>query len=424
MDELRPEIRAAFEKEQIAHPPAAALRRNVIQAVNAQPAARQNLQWVAVAAAVILAILVVAGLMSTRFAHQATAPAATPRADYGLPPAGVNLLYVHDPSHPTWLIGYDWQGHPRATVKLDPSKSTISANVSPFDGVRMAPDGKSFAAYADGGATSVILDRFGQPVPVSGAISSVPNFIPTYQWADDNVHICGLSYDTQTYEWALLTLAPGETVKSVPLAIDSQGTFARSGPTGFVVLTACSVHDNRALITFYTDTSVSDMWVVRISDGGILAHHVYPPGLVGNVVASSDLTLIAEDPVLGQLAPTEPNTIIRRLSDMSVVAKLDPSLTVLGFNSDDSLAVVATTPWTVPGAPTAMAVIDLRSGQALWRYSGPSVLGGVVRQPGGRDFAFFVWKAGVPQDPLTDVFIVHADGTETKLPGRYLPPPW
>jgi len=87
MEELRSEIRSAFEKEQAAHPPAAALRRNVVDAVSGRPRPAPNFQWVAVAAAVLLGILVVVGLMSTRLAHRpsvpvpgATAPAASPSA--------------------------------------------------------------------------------------------------------------------------------------------------------------------------------------------------------------------------------------------------------------------------------------------------------------------------------------------------------
>src|ERR1700674_4205425 len=119
MEELRSEIRAAFEKDQAAHPPTAGLRRNIVEAVAARPRRGPNVQWVAVAVAAILAILVVAGLMSTRLAHRASAPVpAAPKADYGPPPAGVNLLYVHDPKHDSWLIGYDWQGQPRGTVKV------------------------------------------------------------------------------------------------------------------------------------------------------------------------------------------------------------------------------------------------------------------------------------------------------------------
>ena len=39
----------------------------------------------------------------------------------------MNLIYVHDPSHRTWLIGYDWSGKSRATVKVDPGSMGVLA---------------------------------------------------------------------------------------------------------------------------------------------------------------------------------------------------------------------------------------------------------------------------------------------------------
>ncbi len=184
MDDLRSEIRAAFEREQAGHAPSGAMRGQVVDAVVSGSRPSRNFQWVAVVAAVLLAVAVVVGLMATRNAHRASGPATTPKvsvADYGPPPPGVQLLYVHDPEHASWLIGYDWSGNPRATVKLDPSKTTV----------QMAPDGKSFAVgYGAKGGTGEILDRLGQPVEGSGAISSYSQ----PRWADDNVHICGVSY--------------------------------------------------------------------------------------------------------------------------------------------------------------------------------------------------------------------------------------
>ena len=171
MDDLRSEIRAAFEREQAGHAPANAMRRDVVEAVAVRSRPVRNFQWVAVVAAVLLGLAVVAGLMSTRFAHRASVPAATPNAspvgDYGPPPEGVPLLYVWDPNHDGWLIGFDWSGKPRATVKL--------ASAMP---IGMAPDGQSFASgFGAKGGSDELLDRLGRPVPGSGAIpgSTLPN---------------------------------------------------------------------------------------------------------------------------------------------------------------------------------------------------------------------------------------------------------
>jgi hypothetical protein len=48
------------------------------------------------------------------------------------------------------------------------------------------------------------------------------------------------------------------------------------------------------------------------------------------------------------------------------------------------------------------------------------MFGTALAQPGGRDFAIYVRKPTV-QDPLTDLIIVHADGTATDFPRRYAP---
>src|ERR1700682_2069621 len=137
MEKLRSEIRAAFEKEQAAHPPIAALRHNEVEAVTVHPERERNYQWVAVAAAVVLGLLVVVGLMSTRFVLRPVGqanPHASPVADYGAPPAGTQLVYLQDPNHPGWLIGFDWTGKPRGTVKLPQV-------VEPPNRIGQAPDG-------------------------------------------------------------------------------------------------------------------------------------------------------------------------------------------------------------------------------------------------------------------------------------------
>jgi Tol biopolymer transport system component len=77
MIDIRTEIREAFEKDQSAFPPPAALRAQVVAAVNshagaAGPAPRRadrDLNWLLVAAAALLAIAIVAGLMAGRLAN-------------------------------------------------------------------------------------------------------------------------------------------------------------------------------------------------------------------------------------------------------------------------------------------------------------------------------------------------------------------
>jgi hypothetical protein len=316
----------------------------------------------------------------------------------------VNLLYVRDPNHPSWLIGYDWTGQPRATVKLDPAVGYAG----------MAPDGQVFAVgYGAKGGSGELLDRLGQPIQGSGAIpgSTLP------MWADDNRHICGLSFDTQTLEYTLVTVAPGESVKRAALTRDQV-----VGQGGFRT-TACSFRNDQALLVRYNATGPSELWTVRLSDGKVTSRYTYPNAEeVSDVVASADGSYIAENSSksIGQLmGQTAPSTIIRRLSDRSVIATLDPSIGALAFSNDASLVLAFTTP-LVGGMPTQLAVIEVRSGRTVWTYSGPGMFGGSVAQPGGRDFAIYVRRPGVV-DLLTDVMIVRPDGTAIDFPRRYQP---
>ncbi len=409
MEELRSEIREAFVREQRAHPPMAGLRDDIVDAVSARPRRAPNLQWLAAAAALILAVLVVIGLMSTRFHPRASVPAATPNAspvaDYGPPPAGVPLLYVKDPNHPSWLIGFDWTGKPLATVKLDPAIGSVG----------MAPDGQLFAVgFGAKGGTGEILDRLGQPIP--GAGGGLPgSTLPI--WADDYQHTCGISLDPQTLTSTLVTFAPGQAVKAVAVLGSDQSL------PGSYRIASCSFRNDQALVVRSSNPSPAEALAVRISTGQVTSLVKYAtPEMLSNVVVSADSTLIAENSSqsVGQLQGQDaPATVIRRVSDRGILVKMDPSFGVLAFNSDDSLALVATTPW-VGGAPTAMQVWDLRSGQPVWTYNGPGMFGNAIGQPGGRDFAIYVRKPTV-QDPLTDLMIVHADGTVSDFPRRYEP---
>ncbi|MEA2654763.1 MAG: hypothetical protein QOI23_128 [Chloroflexota bacterium] len=406
MDDLRSEIRSAFEKEQAAHAPAASLRHDVVEAVAARPRSAPNLQWLAVAAAIVLGFAVVAGLMSSRLAaHRTQVPGSTPQASpigqYGPPPAGVPVLYLHDPENPSWLNGYDWAGAVLGTLKLDPSEAAVG----------MAPDGQSFAAgFGAKGGTGEMLDRLGKPVPGSGALPG--STLPI--WADDNRHRCGVSFDQQAVTWTLVTLLPGQPVKAVGIIAHDKSLGETS-----IGIVSCSYRNDRAILVRTTVSAPSELWVIRLSTGKVLTHSAYTT-VLANVVGSGDGLLVAENSPqsVGQITPAALWTIVRRVSDKSVVARLDPSQGVLAFNSDNSLVLVTTTPW-VGGLPTHLAVIDLQSGKAIWTYEGPDMFGSSVAQPGGRGFAL-VLRAPDATDLAGDVLIVHGDGSSLAFPGLRL----
>jgi hypothetical protein len=421
MDDLRSEIRASFEKEQAAHPPITALRQNVVATVNAHSPRDRNYQWLAVAAAVVLGILVVVGLMSTRFARHATMPAnphsspvVTPIADYGPPPAGTPLVYVQDPTHDGWLIGFDWTGKPRGTVKMPQP-------IAPSNRLGQSPDGSVLGISPNGkGGYTEFLDGLGNRIPADTSASDWPVSAGEI-WADDGKHLCAIWYPQRG--WTLSTRLPGKGPTSAPVAIDPDGAMTRTGIIGFSVV-GCSLRNDRAIITRGVYGVEEHVWLVRISDGKILSHQTYAANQLSNITSSRDGSLIAENSAKssGQIAPAAPTTIIRRASDMSVVLTLDASTGVLGFNSDSSMALVATSPWVSSGVPTHMALIEVTTGKVLWRYEGDQVLASLpLAQPNGKDFAVMLkGMADSTQHPSVSVMIVHSDGRATVVPGSYV----
>jgi hypothetical protein len=284
--------------------------------------------------------------------------------------------------------------------------------------VMMAPDGQSFVV----GETGEFRDRFGQPIPGSGAVS-LSDFPASQIWADDNVHMCGVDFDPQAFTYSFTTVAPGEAVKSfvetTPNQIGGQESF---------MLTSCSFRNDRAIIyrgnynrAPLPDASVVEVWVVRVSDGKLVSRDTYASGWLEGMAGSTDATLIAENSGLaffGQVGTAAPKTTIRKVSDRSVIATLDPSVAVLAFSSDNSLVLTITWPG-VSGTPVHYAVIELQSGRTIWSYAGrpdePERLG--TAEAGGNGFAVLIRSSGAQ----SDVVIVHGDGTSIQLPGRYEP---
>ncbi len=410
MDDLRFEIRAAFEKEQAANPPAAGLRTSTLAAVARQPLRAPNLEWLAVAAAILLGVLVIAGLMAQRLSQHGTTPVGgptptdSPIGEYGPPPAGVPVLYSHDPEHPTWLIGYDWTGQVLGTVKLKDAQPDI----------RMAPDGLSFAVGIGAkGGNWQFFDRLGQPV---AAPSTLPGAYSTL-WADDNQHVCSMTFDQQTLDYTLWTTWPGQPIKRVMVVAHDPNVGQTS-----VSLAACSFKNDLAIAVRTTISYPSEMWVVKLSDGTILAHHTFASGVLADVVASADGAYVAENATI-TLASANPNgavaATIRRVADWSVVTTLPASEAVVAFNGDNSNVLVSSTFSSFAG------VVNLQTGAMVWRNDrvGLDVVD-VVAQPGGSSFALGLMihqpaGSSATPDPLRDVVIVKGDGTATQMSGRY-----
>jgi hypothetical protein len=209
----------------------------------------------------------------------------------------------------------------------------------------------------------------------------------------------------------------------VPVAIDPDGAMSRTGIIGFT-LVGCSMRNDRAIVTRGVYGVDDHLWVIRLSDGKILAHRTYAANQLANISTSPDTTLVVENSAKssGQIAAAAPSTVIRRASDMSVVRTLDASAGVLGFNSDSSMALVNTSPWVSSGVPTHLQLIEVQTGKVLWHYEGDEVLAGLpLAQPNGKDFALMLkGTADSTQHPSVTVVLVHGDGTATVIPGSYV----
>lgn len=414
MDDIRSEIRAAFQKEQAVNPPTADLRPRIVRAVGAQPRRRStNLQWVAAAAAIVLAALVVAGLMSTRLANRGSVPThpkavvtPSPVGDYGPPPAGVPLFYLQDPNHRGWYTGFDWNGVPRGTIKL---ATPLDASIS----LQQAPDGSAFqlSPYGKGGG-NLFYNRLGlnQMAGTAGT------------WADDSQHTCSVVLDRQKYTWTLITGGPGQQPEGQTVTL--LATDSGIGQTS-INLAACSFKNDRAIAVRTSIAWPSEMWLVRLSDGKVLSHTpVDGNGKLVGVVASPDGSLIAENSMRSAAVGDQgaSSTVIRRVADRTVRTSLDPTMGVLGFSADNSMVLVTTSP-VLNGQPTHLAAVDLGTGNVIWRYDGTETFAGFQVAPVGSAFAVMLENAiRGGGHPVVTVVMVFGDGRTVDLPASYIRP--
>lgn len=395
------------------YPPSSNLRPSLVRAAVADRAPRRqpNFQWMAVAAAIVLAALVVVGLMSSRITNRSTVapPKASPSGDYGNPPAEVPLVYAADPNHPGWYVGFDWTGTPRGTIKLQ-------EGADPNSYLKQSADGSMFLITpAAKGGTGQYLDRLGRP------IAGASTYLPLQMWADNGRQYCALATGPGP-RWSLSLNTPGSAAATTNgVVLDSPNLTSGVIAIGLV---ACSPAHDRAVLVYNYFPRPPEVWVVRISDGKVLQHHLYDT-TYSDVAASPDTTLVAVNSAAstGYLAgPVAAETLVTRSSDGSVVARLNPSYEVLAFSADDSQALVATSPY-VAGVKTHLATVDLASGNVIWQYIGDQELSGFQANPAGAGFAVMLQT---PSDqsahPSVSLMFVSGTGQEHDVPGSYLRP--
>src|SRR4029077_2186485 len=239
----------------------------------------------------------------------------------------------------------------------------------------MAPDGSGFEVGGTyKGGSGVFLDRLGQPVPGQAP----PGDDAGAMWADDNQHQCLLTFD-RALVWKLMTDLPGQAAQ--PVAVIARDRSV--GQTGLSVA-VCSFQNDRAIVTRTVISSISEVCVVKLSDGKLLSHHSFGADPAANLVASRDAAYVAETPGIGaDVAWRAAGARILRVSDWTLVGTALVA-NVWGFSGDDSL-LLADQLQPNPVAP--IEVVDWRSGLVLRRAEVPATLGGFVAQPGGRAFA-------------------------------------
>jgi hypothetical protein len=337
-----------------------------------------------------------------------SSPSPSPVADYGPPPEGVPLFYVPDPHQEGWYVGIDWSGIPRGTVKFE-------APPGPGRNLAQAPDGSAFFITQLKAQGHEYFDRLGRPVA-----DPDPTIYHSSMWADDSKQLCSLAWNS-TAHWRIGLKSPGVVPALRAVALDP--LIAGSGIVA-IDFRGCSPSRDRAVLAYNYFGRPTDVYAVRLSDGAILLHQTHAANLLADIMASSDAALIAENSSKssGYIAgPTAPDTTIRRLSDGSVVATLDPTYGVLAFSRDDSLALVSTSPWA-SGVATHLALIRLSDAGVLWRYGGDEELFSVWVRPDGQDIAIMLQAPGstLTMSPV-DVVIVHPDGSATsqRLPSGH-----
>jgi len=221
---------------------------------------------------------------------------------------------------------------------------------------------------------------------------------------------CFVLEDPQTYDEVLYILLPGQARKQVAV-ITREANLGQVG----VEAVECNFQADRAIAVRTAISAPIDAWALRLSDGAKLGHWSYS-GAVESVVPSSDGTLVAENG-----SPTR----IRSIPDGAILATLPPEDTILGFSDDDRFALAGP---MVRDAPVRL--IDWRTGREVWRYQSDLWVGPILVEPGRGDLVLAMGVKeqyfGGNDNPLKMLIIVHADGTETDIPGRYAPifPPY
>lgn len=339
-------------------------------------------------------------------------PLPSPPPDYGAPPAGVDLFYVQVTGYPAWLVGYDWQGKPRATIHL---KGVENVGNIPF-GISIAPNGSGFTASGH------TFDRTGKLIYQSTITGKAGG---ANTWSEDGAVLCGVkavstmidSSMAQGYtDFYLLRRTP--TTSPVTVARFLHVDFI-PGDMGYS-LYACTHRLDRALVVKTVCCSYAGATTLRLSDGAVIGTWARD---AGQPVFSPDGQLIA-DPTWDSAGNTT-STVVSTLLGGVVIGRYGAGVTFRAMSRDNRYAVVMIRD---SGGPVA-EVIQISTRRVIWRDSSSRSINAVWARPGSGDIAiaFTASPKKVPcnsrvpcTNPESNIVVVHPDGTSNAISGDFL----
>ncbi|HXZ98912.1 MAG TPA: hypothetical protein VEK76_01050 [Candidatus Binatia bacterium] len=220
--------------------------------------------------------------ISTPYPGKPPAPPWTPPATAQVvstitasPPLIVSYDYTQamTAASPVRYIARNYQGQVVGTISIDQSAQAAGVLVSP-DGSKLLIGDLAYDIHGHQLAnlySATYADALAQPI-----------------WADDSDHVCGIASGNSTgaVEGALLEFAASGGIRTVA----QLGPLNGAG-TGWSVL-ACSPTSDRAVV-WQNDGSQSEMLVMRLSTGQLLASYAGAAPDLGSGAASHDGTLVA-----------------------------------------------------------------------------------------------------------------------------------
>jgi len=219
-------------------------------------------------------------------------------------------------------------------------------------------------------------------------------------WSSDGRFLCAAVPATASagaqvrLEMALI----GQAAKTI-----ATGFTTYSDNAAYPVL-ACDQGTDRAIVAVLGQgVAAARLYVLRLSNGALIRSVDYA-GAGGWVAASADGSMLAES--VPPVAPaTNWKTTIRSADNGAQLGTID-DLLVRGFSGDKTFVVGNT--------PSAVAVVDWKTGRKVWSASGP--YGGYLAEPAGSRLAVGIGFVGGSDQ--RDVYLVGPNGVLTLLPER------